>query len=95
MRRTLAVCALAAVLALTGCAGRGQARSDVQPAGTTSTQAHQSTSAKSTSSSTKTGADDATADLAAVDSQLNGLDKDLSNLNAQITDADKAADDDN
>jgi negative regulator of sigma E activity len=92
MRRTLAVCALAAVLALTGCAGRGRAHADLQPAGHTTAQ-QTAPAAKPATSAAKS--DDTAADLVAVDSQLNGLDKQLSNLNTQLTDADKAADDDN
>ncbi len=94
MRRTLAVCALAAVLALTGCAGRARQHADLQPAGTTTSQQPGSTPAATTAPATATS-DDIAADLATVDSQLNGVDKQMSNLNTQITDADKAADDDN
>jgi hypothetical protein len=94
MRRTLAVCALAAVLALTGCAGRAGLHADLQPAGTSTSQQTGSTPAATTAPATATS-DDIAADLAAVDSQLSGVDKQMSNLNTQITDADKAADDDN
>ena len=94
MRRTFAVCALAAVLALTGCAGRGRARSDLRPAGNTSSQTQQKT-ATSTHSASTSAAGNPSADLAAVDSDLSVLDKQLSILNTQLTDADKAADDDN
>ena len=93
MKRVLAVAALVATLALTGCAGHARVPgAAVQPAGTTTTQPASTPAA--TTPAAPAGAS-TSSQISSIDSQLNGIDSMLSGIDSNITSADKAADSDN
>lgn len=91
MKRAFALGAVAAatVLALAGCAGHGRVHTALQPAGQPAATGTQ----RATSTTPATGPDAST--FSSVDTDLTALDHSLAGINSQITDADKAADDDN
>jgi hypothetical protein len=90
MKRVLSVVALATLLALAGCAAHTRAQSGLAPANQSVTTGTPTTAPTSAVQSTSTASQ-----LASIDRDLNSLDSALSGIDSNITQADKAADDDN
>ena len=95
MKRVLGAVAIAAVLALTGCAGHGRGNSGLSSTDQTHVTSGQPATAHHDAAPTGAGSASTAARLASIDGELNGIDSSLSSIDSNITAADKAGDDDN
>jgi hypothetical protein len=96
MKRVLGAVAIAAVLALTGCAGHGRGNSGLSSTDQTHvTSGQPATSTTTTPPTVGAGNASTAARLTSIDDELNGIDSSLSSIDSNITAADKAGDDDN
>jgi hypothetical protein len=95
MKRALALAAatIAVGLALVGCGTHARASGSLNQAAHTTSTAPASRTAPA--GGTTSGSDSTAAQLASVDGTLNGLTKTLAGIDSQISQADKAADNDN
>jgi len=96
MKRFLGVVALAAMLAISGCAGHRAAGSGLSTDGNAA-QSGTTTPATTPATTTGTGSTSAstTATIASVEQQLAQVNSTLAQVDGNITQADKAADSDN